>query len=216
MASNNGRHKRKNLPPDYVGAISWALNRLQLELSPRLTYHNLQHTQDIVMPAVQVLAKQLKLAPDQEHLVTLAAAYHDIGFVEKYVDHESASIRIAVENLPRFGFDETRIAQVVGMIETTRLPQNPHNLLEEVIADADLDALGRVDFFQQNEALYQEVLGLGYHFSRLDWYQSQVEFISRHQYFTSAARLWRNEQKRCNLAKLKEKLLQIETIESQV
>jgi hypothetical protein len=44
----------------------------------------------------------------------------------------------------------------VRLIMVTRLPQTPNSLLEEIIADADLDSLGRADFQVRYEALRRD------------------------------------------------------------
>lgn len=213
MASNNGRYKKKTISPDYSGAIAWALNRLEVELSPRLTYHNLWHTQEVVIPAATRLAQAIGVPKAVENLINVAVAFHDIGFVTVYKGHEAISVEIAVKTLPLFGFSRAQIKQVVGMILATRLPQKPQNIYEQIICDADLDALGREDFLQQNEALYQEVLAQGMQISRVNWLIGQVLFITQHDYFTDAARQWRNAQKQRNLAELNSQLEQAEALD---
>ena len=39
----------------------------------------------------------------------------------------------------------------------TKFPQDPHNLLEEIICDADLDFLGRTDFYPIGNSLFEEL-----------------------------------------------------------
>ena len=210
MASNNGRYKRKNRPPDYDGAIAWAYDRLRFELSPQLTYHNLWHTQQVVMPAAARLSRQMEMDEADIGLISVAVAYHDLGFIETYQGHEAMSMAIAMKALPTFGFSPAQIRQVIDMIQATCLPQKPRNSHEEVICDADLDILGREDFLEQNTALYQEVLAHGIQISPVNWLIGQVLFLGQHIFFTAAARQARDEQKQHNLAELKRRLEQME------
>src|SRR5262249_11139094 len=134
-------------------ARAYALQRLERELPPALTYHSLAHTRDDVAPATLRLAAIAGISGEQRMLLHTAAYYHDIGFVVQRADHELASARIAAEILPTFGYGPAQIAIIHSMIMATKLPQSPRTLLEQLLADADLDALGRTDFMSRNQAL---------------------------------------------------------------
>ncbi len=207
MGNHNGRKPRRLPPiPDYAGAIQYALGRLQTELSPDLTYHSLWHTEQVVMPAVIRFAQQLEIPEGITQRIEVAAAFHDLGFIFTYQGHELAGIALAEQVLPGYGFPPEIIEQVSGMVLATRLPQNPQNLLEEILADADLDVLGRDDFFLQNDALFREVHAYGSTINHQQWLEGQVKFIAGHYYFTSAARSLRGAQEQQNLAVLEDRL----------
>jgi len=194
--------------PEYDAAIQYALDRLQEELSPTLTYHNLWHTREDVMPAAERLACAYRLQPRQRGLLAVAAAYHDIGFLRQYDDHEQVGVEIATELLPRFGFGPEDIACIAGCIRATRPLAQPENLLQAMLTDADLDVLGRDDFMTRGQALWAEVsavLGLT---SWESWLQEQRAFLCRHRYRTVAGRTLRDEGKRRNIVLLEEQLRQ--------
>ena len=94
----------------------------------------------------------------------------------------------------------------MGMIMATRLPQSPRTLLEEIIADADLDVLGRSDFFSRNEALRQELANRGQEIGRKQWAEGQLAFLISHAYFTPAAKMLRDEMKQRHIAELRKML----------
>ena len=192
------------IQPDYDHAIEYALEQLRCGLPAHLTYHNMWHTINDVMPAAVRLAQLCQVAPQEMHLIKVAAAYHDVGFVYTYGGHELASARVAAQILPEYGFTDRQIEQIMGMIMTTQLPQTPRNLLEEIIADADLDTLGREeDFFERREALRQELVALGRPLGKREWYTIQLNFVSSHTYFTEAARALRTVGKQKIIAVLK-------------
>jgi hypothetical protein len=78
------------VPPDYAGAIDYALQRLRTEFSPLLTYHT--HTERDVMPAAVRLARLCGLPEADIRLLEVAAAYHDIGQIKTSLGHEPGSI----------------------------------------------------------------------------------------------------------------------------
>jgi uncharacterized protein len=210
MGNHNGRKPQQLTPrPDHTGAIVYALSRLGTELSPDLTYHSHWHTEQVVLPAVSHLTQKSQIPEDIRKHIEVAAAFHDIGFIETYQGHELAGMALAEQVLPEFGFPPEIIYQIKGMILATRLPQNPQNLMEEILADADLDVLGRDDFFEQNDALYREVVAYGNLVDRLQWLEGQIKFISGHEYFTSAARNRRGFREQQNLSALEERLSQV-------
>jgi uncharacterized protein len=189
--------------PDYDGAIAHALARLGAELGPELTYHDLWHTRGEVMPAAVRLATLTGLGPVECRLVEVAAAYHDIGFVESHREHEEIGVHIMRATLPRYGFGEPQLDRIAGMIRATRLPQSPRTLLEEILADADLDILGHEEFFPRNEALRAENAALGrLVLTPVEWVENQIAFLQSHAYFTPAARALREGQKQRHLAQL--------------
>jgi predicted metal-dependent HD superfamily phosphohydrolase len=191
---------------DVDGAVAWALDRLRTDLSPDLIYHNLWHTEHDVIPAARRLAHHSDRSKEESDLLQVAAAFHDVGFVEVYEGHEQRGAQMAGEVLPRHGFSAQQVAAVQGMILATALPQSPQNSLEALLADADLDVLGRDDFFERNQALREELLLRGEEIPLEEWYAAQLRFLQEHSYFTPAARALRLATKEANMARLKQLL----------
>lgn len=190
--------------PDYDGAIAYALRRLRKELPQKLTYHDLWHTQHDVLPAVARMGAINDVSHEEIRLLEVGAAFHDIGFLQAYEGHEEAGVQIATAVLPAMGFGPLHLDCVASLIRATRLPQTPHNLLEEIMVDADLDVLGRDDFFDRNELLRKELASIGRPFTWQQWQLEQLRFLRQHTYFTPVARALRNEGKRRHIAIIEE------------
>ncbi len=194
---------RTTSSPDYQGAQRYALERLERDLTPSLCYHSLWHTRDEVALRARWLAEYEGLSPEVQQLICSAACFHDIGFMLDSSDHETVSARIAAEILPEYGFNPAHISLVQGMIMATRVPQRPRNHLEEILADADLDVLGRNDFFSRNLALRVEMSKAGVTTSDAVWYSKQLEFMHQHRYFTKTAHRQRYPMKQHNIHQLR-------------
>jgi uncharacterized protein len=162
-------------------------------LAPFLTYHSLWHTRDEVLPGAVRLSEMMGVEGLELQLVELGAVFHDIGFVVTSVEHELAGARIAGDVLPSFGLSLAEVAAVQSMIMATELPQSPRNLLEEIVADADLDSLGRPDFVSRGLALRRELVARGTESTDAEWYARQLAFLEGHHYFTAAAQALREE-----------------------
>ncbi len=186
--------------PDFEQARQTALDRLARELPSQVTYHSLAHTLDEVYPAADQFAVLEGVTGEDLLLLCTAAIYHDIGYVEQHTHHEENSARIASAMLPDFGYDRAQISIVVDAILATRLPQQPHSLLERILADADLSVLGGKDYLPRSAALREELAAFGQAMTDVEWYGGQLEFIRDHRYFTPAARALRDAQKQINVA----------------
>ena len=184
-------------------ARQYAENRLKQELSPNLVYHRVEHTRAEVVPAVRTLAGMEGVHGESLYLLLTAAWFHDLGYVEQAMNHELISARLAVQVLPTFGYTEDQVEIVRRAILATALPQSPRNRLEEILADADLDVLGREEFMQRNGDLRRELAFLGKIFSDEEWCVEQLKFLEGHTYFTASARSLRNAQKIINIAELR-------------
>ena len=187
---------------DFEGVKEFVVKKLRQELSERLHYHSLEHTLDVV-EAAERLAVMEKVNGHEMTLLKTGALFHDLGFCETYVGHEDASIRLAREKLPDFGYSDSDVNIVAGLIKCTEIPQTPKNHLEEIMADADLDYLGRDDLFLTGQKLQYEWKLIGKVSSLRDWHEIQLKFINKHNYFTSSARKLRDEGKRENIKQLK-------------
>jgi uncharacterized protein len=189
--------------PDFEKARDYALSRLARELSPNLTYHCLGHTRDEVIPAVDQLATLEKVG-DKDRLLLLTAAYfHDLGFIRQRQDHEMVSIQIAEQKLPEFGYSNSDIAVIKGIIQATHLPQSPTTLLEKIMADADMDDLGNGDFWTRSRDLRQELENYGIKYTEEEWYSDQLRLMQVHQYFTNSQKALRDAVKQQHMQEVK-------------
>jgi len=191
---------------DFAGAKSYILEKMERELNPDLVYHCLDHTLDVFSAALKI-AEMEGVSGKDLILLKTAAVYHDSGMLLRYVGHEDASIEIIREILPRFEFSEEDIGTIAIMIGTTKLPQGADTFLAKILCDADLDYLGRDDFFMTSHRLRHEWDTLNINKLTLyDWYQLQIRFLESHEYFTKCAIKLRQKKKLENLKQIKDLL----------
>ena len=190
-------------------AKRYILAKLKKELRPQFTYHCFDHTID-VCNAAKTIGTSEEISRHDMKLLLTATLFHDSGFTEGGSnDHEEKSCLIANQCLPGFNYADDEIEIINGMIMATKLPQSPHNHLEEIICDADLDYLGRDDFFAISDRLYEEFLSEGKVQNYDDWNKKQIAFFENHRYFTPTSQTFRNEKKHSNLNIVRSKLHQI-------
>jgi predicted metal-dependent HD superfamily phosphohydrolase len=175
------------------------VHHLEQNLPSDLFYHGIHHTFD-VFDAALVIAENEKIdSADDLTLLKTAALFHDSGFTIDASKHEECGCDLAREILPACDYTNSQIDQICGMIMATKIPQQPLNLLERIICDADLDYLGRDDFFKIGDTLYQELKAFDKIKDVTQWNQLQISFLSNHQYHTEFSRGNREIKKQENL-----------------
>ncbi len=197
--------------PNYAAAKEYALGRLERELPLDLSFHGLPHTRDDVLPAIERYAKSEGIVGEELILLRTGALYHDTGFLVQYQNNEPIGARIARESLPNFGYSPQDIEVSSGIIMATEIRatgilQNPKTKLEEIMCDADLDNLGREDFYIKTELLRLELTKHGIQKTPREWYEGLIVFLEQHHYFTQSAIQLRQEGKERHLREIKELL----------
>jgi hypothetical protein len=182
------------------------IRRLKNELPENLFYHGVHHTVDVVNAAEQIGISE-GVSSEELALLKTAALYHDSGFLFGEENHEAAGCELAQKELPTAGFSADEIAVICGMIMATRYPQHPKNKLEQILCDADLDYLGRTDFFEIGTTLYKELMATGRIKTEREWNRLQVNFLNSHKYFTNTSVTTRDQLKNEHLMQVKKLLL---------
>jgi len=189
---------------DFHKAENYIKHLLQSELSPLLTYHDYDHTMDVLQAAIELAgAEQIR---DEEPLTLLktAALFHDCGYVHAYENHEEESCRIAGEVLPGCGYRPEQIRTIQEMIMKTKVFAIPVTHLEQILCDADLYYLGGDNFESRGNQLYREWLAYGLIADEKEWNEKQIRFLEKHRYYTKSAMAKGDAGKAAHLRKLKE------------
>lgn len=190
---------------DYKGAEKYILKKLEKELPKNLYYHNYHHTLD-VLEAAGIYGGMEKINEEEMILLKTAALYHDSGFLDKYSQNEEASVRIVEEVLPKYRYSPGQLETVKNMILCTEIPQKPRTILEKILCDADLDYLGRNDFYMTGICLLREWNENGLATTLREWYIRELYFLQQHEYFTRSAFKLRNGLKLLHLKQIKDLL----------
>jgi predicted metal-dependent HD superfamily phosphohydrolase len=171
----------------------------------KLSFHNLKHTESVASYAKQI-AHHYQLSERDYFVVVSAAWLHDLGYTIERANHESEGAGAAGIFLQSLGLPADDIESVKGCILATKLPQDPHNLLEEIVCDSDLYHLGTTHFSELNKSMRKEVGEITYSkINKDDWRKKTIGFLEAHHYHTDYAKILLNDQKQKNLEELKEK-----------
>lgn len=171
-------------------------------LDSHLTYHSKEHTIDVMTQALRIAASEGISDSYQLLILKFATLFHDIGFLETYANHEAKGCEMFLKYSAGEHFSEKETADIQSLIMATKLPQSPKNHLEEIICDADLDYLGRSDFFTIGDNLRKEFLHYNIVADNEAWEKLQLNFLKNHHYFTESSRKLREPVKQKNYSTL--------------
>lgn len=187
----------------------YVISILEKETPEQNSYHNLDHTKDVVNSVIEIAIAE-NLLPDDLELVQIAAWFHDIGYIRQSAGHEEISAMYASEFLTGIDFPNDRIDTIIGCILATKVPQKPKNLFEKILCDADLNHLGRVHFFERNNMFrYEFETMTNKKLSDREFLVKTIDFLTRHTFFTNYAIAHFSENKKNFLIQLQNQLDQI-------
>ena len=180
------------------------------ELPDGIKYHDADHTLHPTR-GVAAVANRIALSENiSEHdreLLIAAAYFHDTGYIREYDKNEPIAARMAGRILKLIGYKPDEIEKIQKMILSTDLAREPQTHVEKILCDADLDHLGRKDFFKMDGKLREgrRIRGLDVS-DDVEWYKGTLGVIKNHQYYTQSQKQLREKEKQKNIKKLLKKL----------
>ncbi|QEH39614.1 Pycsar system effector family protein [Chitinophaga sp. XS-30] len=190
-----------------AAAQSYVTQLFNQHPDPVLVYHNLAHTRQVVQAAEQI-SSYYRLTDNDQLVVMLAVWFHDVGYVlGKRKEHEQAGADAARNFIGMQQLPDNVADAVAGCILATRIPQEPANLLEQIVCDSDLFHLGSKDYRKRDKLLHAETeLATGRNISGIEWTRTSIMFLEVHKYHTAYCQTLLKQQKEENLERLRSKL----------
>lgn len=184
-------------------AEKYVVNLFKNKLSELYNYHNLNHTLGVVA-AVKTMAKNYDFSDQELEHLTVAAWFHDTGYIEGSLNHEDKGIEFVTQFLSENGLDQKYIDAVSELINATKFHVLPINDAQKVIKDADYYHFGTENYFETSQNLREEWEQIdGKQFSDLEWMESNLNMLTDcHQFYTPYAIENWQPQKEKNIAEI--------------
>ncbi len=177
--------------------------------NPKLVYHNLRHTKNVVEKAAEI-AGHYHLTDRDMMILEVAAWFHDTGHLfTSAAHHEEKSAELMKEFMINYTNDTELISEIEKAILSTRVPRHPANLLQQILCDADTYHFGTKEFKESNKLVKEECTlreGRIGKIDKYDWDKSALKMLESHQYYTTYCLDLLEEQKQLNMKKLKKKI----------
>jgi len=180
----------------------FVIDLLSEKLDKNFIYHNIAHTQRVVEKSLELIEGE-NFSEEQIQVLTLAGWFHDVGYTVNPENHEEESIKIATDFLQSKEASEDVIDEVSKLITSTKMGIKPVTELEKVLRDADCSHVGSKNYSDFNQLLRKErELVCDKKIKTVEWDDSNLEFLTKHRFYTSkASKLW-EKQKSKNIAQL--------------
>ncbi|NCA84790.1 MAG: hypothetical protein EOM83_04360 [Clostridia bacterium] len=171
-----------------------------------LHYHNLLHTQNVVM-ATRLIANHCRISAAKLEKLLVAAWFHDTGYLLSRHNHEDGGKLLATEFLQQQQVSQEYIHTVTSCIEATRIPQHPHNVLEEILCDADLYHVSLDSFCEETRWFWDELSAInGDTFEENKYMLHTLSFFEAHHFKTDYGKQYLEPGKQKNMEIIRSKL----------
>ena len=188
---------------EYIG------NTFREKGSSNSFYHNFTHTAEVAKVAEEI-ANAIGIDEKDKEALLIASWFHDVGHTRCCDGHEDIGIEMATKFLKENNYPDEGIEKVVSLINATRMPRNPKNMLEEIICDADLHHLGTNNFEVKGNLFRNEIESLsGCKISEEEWLKNNLKFFNQHNFFTDYAKERFETQKNINYIKIEKQLKKV-------
>lgn len=173
--------------------------------TPFHIYHNLHHTQSVVLAANEI-ALNYSLTETELFIIAVAAWFHDVGHLfGPAAEHEEKSVNFMRIYMQKQGIGSGLLNSIEQCILATQLPQYPKSLLAKIVCDADCYHLGTNEFRITNEQVKNE-FELRNHLITLNWDESALHLLEQHKYFTPYCQTLLEAGKQKNIEFVRKKL----------
>jgi hypothetical protein len=184
------------------------LDKLPDELG--LVYHVKDHTLDVIHDTV-LFAVADNVTPDVLKQQSIAAAWHDMGFLTRLDDNESLAVDAFQQSEAFKRMSRTAVWETIANIWDTRVLKEDGALrltMKEstigYVLDGDVSNFGRPDFFEKMNAVAKErKLDLTNPAVKKAFLTDVISLLENHEWRTEPARRFREATKQENLEKLR-------------
>jgi class 3 adenylate cyclase len=173
------------------------------EAPPNLYFHNSSLVKNI-SNYVELLSTSEKL-PEEEFInLKIASVFLLTGFIYDYEKPMEASIRLADEILPKYGFSQENIESACRIIRNS-YHDKYETMADNILHDARYEYLGRIDYLKLTDKLFREKAEHGKLFDKKSWRDEQKKTLLNHDFLTKTAQLLRSVTIKEQIAMLQEK-----------
>lgn len=172
-------------------------------------YHDLQHTQNVVL-SCREMGLSFGINDREMELLIIAAWFHDTGYDKGPERHEERSCEYCGKFLIPYSLPEEELKTIFAIIMATKLPQKPEGLLQQIICDADLSHLGDKSYWDRCGRVRQElIITRNRIMTDQEWVDFELNFLTNHQYHTFIAKEHYNKRKLKHIVQLRKQKMRL-------
>lgn len=175
------QEKRLSDLEDYV------FDKMREELPEQMHFHTVELARQVYNHS-HVLSKSENLDLEKTLKVRTASLLLFLGFINNYKNPEAESGNLAHEILRGFQYSDRQINIITNLILSAKQPFEPRNLMEQIMIDAKMEYLGRVDYIKNYNLLFHEENEMLFPKEFSQWKLEQIDLLENFEYYTAGAR----------------------------
>lgn len=187
-------------------------------LPENLKYHNKGHTLDVIRETV-LFGIHDRANPDVIKEQVIAAAWHDVGYIEQYEDNEVIAVELFYGSEAYKKLSQEDRDEVMGSILDTQIQfsEGGPTLEQEsskygYLLDADVSNFGRDDFFEKSELIAEEQgIDMNNPIAKKAFFAFALKLMENHKWKTESAEMLRQKTKEENMEILRAEISEIDT-----
>ena len=181
------------------------------DLPEYLRYHTKEHTEDVFHEAI-LFGIHDGLGEKELEKIAVAAAWHDIGFLIKQNNNETAAVSLFEREVFLLNLDYVNDIKKMIMDTKLEITENGPEILMKYntsayLLDADVSNFGRPDFKDKMNLIAEESkIDLNNKEIKIKFLKFTLTLLKNQNWHTNAARELRQEQKMINIAELEKEI----------
>jgi class 3 adenylate cyclase len=156
-------------------------------LPESLHFHNLEYARKVYNQSF-LLCRSEEIEEEDRLLVRTAALMLYTGLTQDYHNFQNRSAVICREILPGYKYSDRQIDQICNLVLATKTPSNPETQLEKIMVDAKMEYIGRPDYPDRLNLLFQELKETGSKINGQQFKNQQLELLYEFQFYTVAGK----------------------------
>ncbi|MEO5562988.1 MAG: Pycsar system effector family protein [Chitinophagaceae bacterium] len=174
-----------------------------------LVYHSIDHTKKVV-DHVNEIAAHYELQEKEIIILNIAAWFHDAGHLyEDPAGHEEKSAKLMKDWIETKDIYAALAGDVESTILATRIDEQPENILQQILKDADTYHFGTKEFKDFDKLMRKEMKLRKLETILMDWEKNTLALLKHHQFYTDYCKNLLEERKKKNMGKLNKRIDEI-------
>ena len=175
------------------------------KLPPLFTYHNFDHTNEVIQAVIE-MANYYQISHEDKEKLIISAWFHDTGYTINAQNHEVFSCEIVTAFLKENNINNDYINEVVALINATVFNYIPKTKFEQIIRDADYHHFSKKNYLSVCEELRKEwEATCDKKFTNEEWARENLAMLTqKHTYYTSYALANWKPKKEKNITKIQQ------------
>lgn len=162
------------------------LKKMEESLPAILVFHNIKYSIDLLTRCELLLSSE-KISHEDRLLVRTSAVFMCMSYSKGYIERKNYTFQLCRELLPKYHYSESQAKKINHLISMPLFSKQAGTIPEKLLCDARLAFLGKNNFPESVNNLYQELSNYGQLASKDEFLSFLKTFLTSFRYYTLTA-----------------------------